>query len=183
MGLKIHTLSQIPADVERPYRIYVLDYGFSEPISDALRNNFGQMAERASAGHNSVVLAGYSIGEFNDEVLSWHNINGEDANDILPALLITTKNPSEFREHGTRWDDHLLSISLRNLCETPTDVVATIDRIFHDIEEGQELRNFEVAKRLNRGRGRALVDALILQPNFAGIGVNLKSIVEFFTAK
>jgi len=32
-------------------------------------------------------------GSLEDQVLSWHNINGENAQEILPAILITNRSP------------------------------------------------------------------------------------------
>jgi hypothetical protein len=33
---------------------------------------------------------------------------------------------------------------------------------------------------MNAGRGKAIVDALILEPNFAGIGIDLKRLISGF---
>ncbi len=44
MGLMVHSLDGIPEEHHRDYFIYLLDYGWNEPLSDALRNNFGHMA-------------------------------------------------------------------------------------------------------------------------------------------
>ena len=33
MGLMIHSLGEIPADVQRGYYVYLLDYGWDEPLA------------------------------------------------------------------------------------------------------------------------------------------------------
>ncbi len=49
MGLKIHSLAELPTDVgHRGYYLYLLDYGCEEPIGRALRDNFDKMADAAS---------------------------------------------------------------------------------------------------------------------------------------
>jgi hypothetical protein len=45
MGLMVHSLENIPESARRNYFIYLLDYGWHEPISEALRNNFENMAK------------------------------------------------------------------------------------------------------------------------------------------
>ncbi len=37
MGLMVHSLEGIPAGHHRDYYIYLLDYGWDEPLADALR--------------------------------------------------------------------------------------------------------------------------------------------------
>jgi hypothetical protein len=34
MGLYIHSLSRLPSGLERDYYVYVLDYGWEEPLGD-----------------------------------------------------------------------------------------------------------------------------------------------------
>jgi len=76
MGLMIHSLGELPATVERGYYVYLLDYGWDEPLGDILARNFEKMAERASR-QNAVVLRGVVGSHFSDEVLSWHQVNGQ----------------------------------------------------------------------------------------------------------
>lgn len=84
MGLMIHSLSNIPESASRDYYIYLLDYGWYEPISEILRKNFDEMA-RKSELNGAVIIKG--IGEhFNNDVFSWHHINGMDGEEILPAV-------------------------------------------------------------------------------------------------
>lgn len=75
----VHSLEGIPEEHHRDYFIYLLDYGWSEPLSEALKKNFGQMATLASEKKNAVVIMRMDAGvHFSDEVLSWHSINGDD---------------------------------------------------------------------------------------------------------
>ncbi len=90
MGLYIQSLTNIPIDTTRNYFIYLLDYGWEEPLGEALIKNYEKMASIA-AENKAVVIRGTDKVHFQDEVLSWHNINGEDAEDMLPAILITNR--------------------------------------------------------------------------------------------
>ena len=186
MGLMIHSLGEIPAHAERDYYLYLLDYGWEEPIRDSLFANFGNMADRASRA-NSVVFRGTVGHHFSDEVLSWHNVNGIDGENCLPAILITTRNPNEFRDADRNSrnsiDHNLLLIPIKDICKTATDVVNLVEKIFNDIENKKALKDFGVVTEIKAGKSRSIVDALILQPNISGVGVDLKKIIEFFKPK
>jgi hypothetical protein len=86
MGLHVHSLSNIPKSANRDYWIYLLEYGWHEPLGQALEENFSKMAARA-ADTRAVVIKGTDISHFENEVFSWHKINNEQAGDILPAIL------------------------------------------------------------------------------------------------
>ena len=61
MGLKIHSIAEIPENASRSYYLYILDYyNWDEPIGNTLRNSFDKIAEFASR-NDSVVIQG--IGE------------------------------------------------------------------------------------------------------------------------
>jgi hypothetical protein len=182
MGLYIHSLGEIPTGAERAYYLYLLDYGWEEPLGDAVRANLPRMADIASRC-NAVVVHGPRGVHFEDEVLSWHRVNGQDAKDILPAILITTRHPSTFRESfemrrsSKESKDALLLIPLRKVCKSAEDVVQLIQRVFEDIKEKKQLSKFHAAKRMKRGVAGALVDAVILQPKVGGIGFDLKKFI------
>ena len=97
MGLIVQSLENIPKDARRNYFIYLLDYGWYEPINKALRDNFDNMVQLASKT-KAVVIKGTDLGDFQNEVLSWHHINNKDSGNSLPALLITNAHPAYFRE-------------------------------------------------------------------------------------
>jgi hypothetical protein len=61
MGLYVHTLADLSTveDASRKYFLYVLDYGWKEPLAEALIEHFGQMSRMALESKNSVVLIGY----------------------------------------------------------------------------------------------------------------------------
>ena len=189
MGLMIHSLGELPANAKRAYYVYLLDYGWDEPLGEALHKNFDRMAALASH-NNAVVMQGIVGSHFQDEVLSWHNINGQPGDEVLPAILITTRHPVQFRESGREWGadakrttDRMVLIPLRGTCESATDVALLIEKIFRDIKDKKALSEFEVARELMKGKDGALVDALILQPNVAGVGINFNYIIDFFTAR
>lgn len=183
----IHSLGELPAEAHRGYYVYLLDYGWDEPLGDVLFRNFERMADQASR-HDAVVIRGVVGAHFADEVLSHHHINGESAEQILPAVLITTKNPHEFRENHSatshEGEQHpMLLIPLRDACKTTADVATLIDRLFADIRDGKKLSDFEIGKELTRGRSGALTDALILRPTIGGVGIDLKQIFTWFRGR
>src|ERR1035438_3584555 len=121
MGLYVHSLGEMPAGAERAFYVYLLDYGWEEPLGSAVRANLPRMADLASRS-NAVVIHGPRGVHFEDEVLSWHRVNGQEATEILPALLITTRHPSTFRESFSlirskpENRDSLLLLPLRKVC-------------------------------------------------------------------
>lgn len=185
MGLMVHSLGELPAAAERGYYIYVLDYGWREPLADALYANFDKMADAASKS-NAVVVKGCVGAHFADEVLSWHHVNGLPGDQLLPALLITTRHPSSFRDADASPDkddsqkDRMLLIPLRECCRSSDDVVKLIEKVFRDIRGKKQLSDFDVKLEMTRGKMGAVTDALVLQPNVFGIGVNLSYIIDYF---
>ncbi len=203
MGLKVHSLGRIPTEIDRGYFVYLLDYGWDEPLSRGLRSNFDMMASLASR-NNAIVIAGFDGEEFTNEVFSWHQVDGQPGDEILPAILITTCHPHDFAAQnefpgGRRRDpdsakpstskrgaavfnDRLVLIPLRGLCKTETDVTSVIEKIFRDIRDKKALPDFEVYQQVAHGDRGALVDALILKPSLAGVGIDLKAIARFLGA-
>jgi hypothetical protein len=183
MGLMIHSLGALPANAEKDYYVYLLDYGWHEPLGDALLKNFDNMADAASKS-NSVILRGLVGCHFVDEVLSWHSINGQSSEGILPAILITTRNPHEFHRQEIsdtgRTTDRLLLIPLRQVCESTGDVAVLIDKIFTDIREKRKLSSFAIGKKLRAGKANAIVDSIVLKPNISGVGIDLNALIDFF---
>lgn len=184
MGLHVHNLGNLPNTVDgRDYFIYVLDYGWKEPLTDALVSNFTNMARMASET-KSVVVAGIEPIHFANEVFSWHNINGEDGEKILPAILITTLTPSYFKEsysefaNSSEIDDRLLLIPLKSVCNTTDDVIELIKSIFRDMKDKKQLSGFAIVKEINKSGVKRFADAFILEPNFSGLGLNLRKLFE-----
>jgi hypothetical protein len=183
----IHSLGELLSNAERGYFVYLLDYGWDEPLGEALRKNFAKMAELASP-NNAVVLQGVVGSHFQDEVLSWHHVNGLPGEELLPAIMITTRNPHQFRQLNMREDietptDRMILIPLRKVCNSSTDVAVRIEKIFRDIKQQRALTNFQVVQKMKQGKMGAIVDALILEPNVAGVGINLHYIINFFRRK
>jgi hypothetical protein len=189
MGLHVLSLENIPETTNRDYFIYLLDYGWDEPIRNALRDNFDEMA-RKSAPNRAVIIKGTDIGHFESEVFSWHKINGCPADDVLPALLITNKHPRYFRESNhpfimdkelykedDKKDMKLILIPFKKFCKNPSDVATLIQKIFRDISDKKDLRDFKICKEMKKGVGKAIFDALILAPNISGVGVDLKKFI------
>ncbi|MBV6459801.1 MAG: hypothetical protein HONBIEJF_02954 [Fimbriimonadaceae bacterium] len=187
MGLMIHSLGELPASAARGFFVYLLDYGWDDPLWKVVIENFNKMAELASS-NDAVVIRGTVAAHFTDEVLSWHQINGESGETVLPALMVTTRNPHQFKQGNRESDrppqkDSILLIPLRRMCKSPVEVVPLIEQLFSDIKEKQQLSSFQVAKELRAGIGKAIVDSLILEPNLGGVGVNLMSILNFLRGR
>lgn len=191
MGLYVESLNNIPEPVDRDYFIYLLDYGWNEPLGEALRSNFDEMAKK-SAQSRAVIIKGTDRTHFQNEVFSWHHINGLDADNILPALLITNCHPRYFRDNNDNEPKNdtalyrdtnsgktkLILIPFKSFCKTTLEVIDCISQIFKDISEGKDISNFEVKKQITKGNKGAFFDALILEPNFSGIGINLKKLFQ-----
>jgi len=189
MGLHIQSLEHIPSEARRDYYIYLLDYGWEEPLGEALMKNYSKMAEIAS-GNQAVVIRGTQRVHFEDQVLSWHHVNGESAEEILPAILVTNRHPREFKENfgpersaSVDEDMKMILIPLKKFCKTTSEVVNLIEKVFNDIQSKKDLHEFRIAKELKRGLGRALVDAVILEPNVGGFGFSFSKMIKYFTKK
>jgi len=186
MGLHVHNLGNLPADAEREYFVYMLDYGWHEPLAEAMRSNFTNMARLASRS-KAVVVAGVDPIHFENEVFSYHGINGETGEKILPALMVTTLHPRYFKEQNDSWrksgeiNEKLLLIPLKQCCKSTNDVVSLIHKIFNDIKDKKQLTDFSVQKEIKKDRWRSFADAFILQPNFNGIGIDLKKLFSSTT--
>jgi hypothetical protein len=192
MGLFVQTLENFPNDsnLKLDYFIYLLDYGWSEPLGEALMANFENMAKIASE-NNSVVIRSQNRVHFADEVLSWHNINGQNAEEILPAILITNRLPHKFRETKNPDDNFgnlesnlkLIIIPLKKFCKTTTDVVSLIEKLLNDVQQKKDLNEFRIQKEMKKGIGSALADSIILEPNIGGIGFNFNTLINYFYNK
>ena len=185
MGLMIHSLEILSPEAKRDYFIYILDYGWSEPLADVIRKNFQNLAGWASKNDSAIIAGVGEIGHFDNEVLSWHSINGENAENILPAILITKTNPHKFREFvdisikKVDKDFSYILIPLKRICKTESDVLDLMRKITKDIEEKKDLSDFQVKKELKPGLGKAIVKSVILEPNFNGLGFSFNKLRDF----
>ena len=183
MGLKIHSLAEIPESVSRKFYLHILDYyNWDEPIINTLKDNFDRIAEFASE-NDAVVIQGIGDSHFYSDLLSFDSINGKKPEDMLPALMITTVHPSYFADRNDKRcdgepvpEDEIVFIKLHDTCKQPADVLNLLSQIFDDIKSGRELKNFQIAEQQKRGQQDAIVDSLILEPNFGGVGVDLKKL-------
>lgn len=190
MGLHVSTMKELP-EGDRSLYIYLLDYGWpSGPYERLFRENFGALSRRAEETRAVIVMSDRGV-HFADEVLSWHSILGYDAADLLPAILITHTHPRYFERGGRSPDGgeeqfhDLALISLKRACTTPEDFLSLISSIFSDLEKGLTLRNFRAVEfdtlsKKQRKESAGLIKrvgrAVLLQPNFAGVGVDLKQL-------
>ena len=67
MGLMIHSLGELPVEATRAYYLYLLDYGWHEPLADILHSNFKEMSDLASK-HDAVVMMGVAVQTLLDTV-------------------------------------------------------------------------------------------------------------------
>lgn len=109
---------------------------------------------------------------------------GQGPGTVLPALLITTIHPNYLIESNSAEPPHEISDSLillkiRDICKSPGDVIVLLEKISSDIKERKKIKDFTIARELHKGEHGALVDALILEPNIAGLGVDVKKLVNW----
>lgn len=189
MGLMIYSLDNIPENANRDYFIYLLDYGWDEPIRNILNRNFEKMANIA-AKNSAVVIKGIAE-HFENEVFSYHSINGINDRDILPALLITNEHPEYFKKNTSRlkYDNFCqkdefkkiksILIPFKKFCSNETDVINLIDSLFDNIVSKKDFESFSFLQEI----GRSKKDFIILEPNIYGIGLNLKNLFDNFKTK
>lgn len=201
MGLYIYSLSRLPVGIDSNYYVYLLDYGWHEPLGDALHANFRKMADLA-AKNKAVVLAGTEprlfvdemvAAHFDDPQFSWRSVNGENGEEILPALMISTIHPTRFREQNKGYlpqrykkgiaDERLIIIPLKDFCKDTTEVATLIERVFKDISEKKTLINFTISKEIRASSDGSISDAFILKPSLYGVGVDLKELFVAFKRK
>lgn len=180
MGLHINSLEHIPTSANRSYFIYLLDYGWHEPLGEAMTANYEKMAAIA-AENDAVVIKGLDE-HFNNEVLSWHNFNGENAEELLPAILIANGHPRIFRENP-KTELKFVLIPIKSCCKTTTEVASLIDKLFNDVKAKKDLSDFRISRELKKGVGKALVDSIILEPNFSGIGFSFNKLISYINNK
>lgn len=193
MGLMVYSLDNIPKETNLDYYIYLLDYGWdwNNSIYKIFTDNIKKISELSSK-NSAVTITG--VGEhFTNEVFSWHGISGINDENILPALLITNQNPNYFKEnnqslnHSKFYQEDrttnlkLILIPFKKFCHNDSDVIALIDSVFKNIQAKQDLSKFSVLSKINNYNN--LYDAIILQPNASGFGIDLKQLFEYFKKK
>lgn len=183
MGLHVNSISQLPISESRSYYLYVLDYyNWDELLSNTLRNNLEKI-ERFCAQNDAVMIKGLPESDFSSEVLSWVKINGQNPGEILPAILITTTHPSYFinNTYDTKEElsDSLVFLKIKGICKTPADVISLLEKLFIDIKAKKSIEDFSIVKEQRKGEHGALVDALILEPNLGGFGVDLRKLMNW----
>jgi hypothetical protein len=149
MGLKIHSIAEIPENVTRSYYIYVLDYyNWDEPIGNTLRSNSDRMANFASK-NDAIVIQPVGESHFFSELLSWESINGMKPEDILPAIMITTIHSSYFLNRDEQRclgepipEDELIFIQLKEICPTASDVINVIEKNILRYKGKEKYRRF-----------------------------------------
>lgn len=141
------------------------------------------------------MITGLPSSHFFSEVLSWKGINGQGVNTILPALLITTIPPKYFIDADnvhlntdssnclTEISESLIFLKIRDICKQPEEVITLLEKIFKDITDRKQIQNFTITRELRKGEHGSFVDALILEPNINGIGVNIKKLTSWFKGK
>lgn len=108
--------------------------------------------------------------------------------DLLPALMITTIHPKYFNDRNNREvenesipEDKIIFLEIGKICKSPQDVIKLLEKVFKDIQNKKEIRDFHVKKELKSGIGKVLNDTIILEPNIAGLGVNLNNLFRFLS--
>lgn len=195
MGLYVNSVSEIPLSETRSYYLYLLDYyNWDEPITNTLRNNSQRIASFC-ASNDAVMITGLPNSHFYSEVLSWEGINGQGVNTILPALLITTIPPKYFIDADNMHlqtnknyslneiSESLIFLKIRDICKQPDEVINLIEKILKDIKDRKKIQDFTITRELRKGEHGAFVDALILEPNISGLGINVKKLASWIKGR
>jgi hypothetical protein len=188
MGLHVHSVSDLPLSESRAYYLYVLDYySWDEPVSNSLQANISKIASFCAA-NDAVMIKGLPDSHLYSDVLSWVGINGQEPGTVLPALLITTAHPRYFieadnQQHPKEIRESMVFLKIRDICKTPGDVVDLLEKVFADIKGKKKIRDFSITRELRAGERGALVDALILEPNISGLGIDVKKLVSWFKSR
>lgn len=183
----VYSLDNVPIGARRNYFIYLLENGWKGPINKVLKKNYDRMVSSA-ANNKAVVIKGTAAEHFQNEVFSWHNINGDVSDGLLPALLITNKHPKYFKESGKAFfykpnetikvQEHagmkMILIPFQKAYSNESEVIRIVESVFESISQGKDLKDFTIIQKQKKGIGNALVDSLILEPNISGVGINLK---------
>ena len=103
---------------------------------------------------------------------------------------MTKTHPSYFVRSGAGDDDEpaapgledLLVVPLKPFCKDETDFLRTIEGVFSDLQNGLELRNFQIAKHDPRHHrasdiGKRVVNAIEVKPGAFGVSVDLKALL------
>lgn len=191
MGLYVSHIKSLPLDQKRKLYVYLLDYGWPDDVYEKLfRDHFQAMAKRASET-GAIVLASHRGIHFANEVLSYHRVVEFNGEDVLPAILITKTHPTYFVEsfdertpEGKKALEEVVLVPLRKACRSPEYFSQVVESIFRDLEKGLDLKDFRVASHdpkrnsisATQNAGRRLWESILLEPNFGGVGVDLKKL-------
>ncbi|MEM7130452.1 MAG: hypothetical protein AAF702_29270 [Chloroflexota bacterium] len=198
MGLHISHLKTLKAFPDRDLYVFLLDFGWPDGEYERIfKTHFSTMAQKASDS-NSVVIRSNRGVHFANEVLSYYRIFDLNADKVLPAILITKTHPSYFVETvGPKEPriaepmtdelcrDDVVLIPLKDACDSPEDFTGVVESIFDDLTSGTEIRNFSIAAHDSHHRAsqhsqlsiiERIGNALVLEPNISGIGVDLRKL-------
>ncbi|MDP5939178.1 hypothetical protein P3846_31670, partial [Pseudomonas aeruginosa] len=72
---------------------------------------------------------------------------GHYPNTVLPAILITTIHPKYFIESDNskpprEISESLIFLKIRDICNTPGDVITLLERVFKDVKEKKKIKDF-----------------------------------------
>lgn len=194
MGLIVSHLKTLDRLQNKALYVYLLDHGWPDGKYEKLfKTHFSKLVEKASAS-NSVVIASNKGVHFANEVLAYYKVLNLDAQKVLPGILISKAPPSYFKETSGMEEhsidvetdplirDGVVIIPLKECCETEADFANIIESIFADLEKATSISKFQVSEHdsyHNQGAStfkKRGASAIILQPNFFGVGVDLKTL-------
>jgi hypothetical protein len=77
----------------------------------------------------------------------------------------------------------MILIPLKKACKTSDDIIALIKSIFSDIKGEAAPISFSIAKEIKKSDKGRFTDALMLEPNFAGLGLKLPQLFKWLAGK
>lgn len=184
------TLRPLPDKTGRDFSIYFLDYGWNDELTRAMYENFDTLPG-VSADNRSLLIAGPNRTEFANEVLSWHHVNNDPADELLPAIMVTDVEPRLLASDisidvgpirrrpasKTAYPEKFILLPLRDVSRTAADVTALLQTLASDLRSGRALWGFEIGRVKAKGPDAA-ANMAIRQPNIGGVGIDLEEVCK-----
>jgi hypothetical protein len=169
--------------------MYLLNYGWPDGEWEQIfKRHFMKLADMASETAAVVISSKRGV-HFGNEVLNYYRVGSLDADKVLPGLLITKTPPEYFTESQHPEDPaepglgDLLVIPLQSFCTDEVSFISAMEKIFSDLKDGTELRDFEIAEHDISQRRRLstlakLVSSVELKPGAFGFSVDVKKLLS-----
>jgi hypothetical protein len=177
MGYRISTLRNLPMH-HNFYFILIGDYHIDDRINNLFREDFNYIADNIT--ESAIIQSAtnrnleYEIYRSLESLIHKGNKLAEliiSFESRKPGLLIINEHPSVLNDNSL-----IVYISFTRLAELYTNN----NDLLQDLIALAEGRNIDIIDKVNNKKGfwTKIGESLILEPNFSGIGINLKKLLE-----